>query len=173
MEDHGAREAGQGGRRVCIRIARVDHDRQARRRRDLELAIEELTLDGTRREIVEVVEARLADRHGPRVTEQLDELVHPRSLRAARLVRVDPERREHALLGFGDRERGVAGRDPRADRDDARDADRPGPFDEERGRLVAAVEVGVGVDHRRPTTPRAARGEGRAAERPRSRASRR
>ena len=165
-------KAGQGGRGVRIRIAGVDHDRQARRRRDLELAIEELDAGRARCEVVEVVEARLADRHGPRVTEQLDELVHPRSLRPGRLVRIDPERREHALLGFCDRERRVAGRDPGADRDDARDADRPGPFDEERGGLVAAVEVGVGVDHRGPTTPRAARGEGRAAARPRSRASR-
>ena len=141
------REAGQSGCRVCVRIARVDHDRQARRRRDLELAIEELALDRTRCEIVEVVEARLADRHGPRVAEQLDELVHPGSLRPTRLMGVDPERREHPLLGSGDRERGVAGGDPRADRDDARDADRPGPFDEERSGLVAAVEMGVGVDH--------------------------
>ena len=64
-------------------------------------------------------------------------------------MRVDPERCEHALLGRGDRERGVARGDPRADRDDARDADRPRPLDEERGGLVAAVEMGVGVDHRR------------------------
>ena len=79
MEDHGAREAGQGGRRVGVGIARVDHDRQARRRRDLELAIEERALDGPRGEIVEVVEARLPDRDGLRVLEQLDELVDPGS----------------------------------------------------------------------------------------------
>ena len=75
VEDHGAREAGEGGCRVGIRVARVDHDRQARRRRELELALEELALDRPRREVVEVVEARLADRDGARVLEQLDELV--------------------------------------------------------------------------------------------------
>ena len=106
---------------------------------------------------------------------QLDELVESRGLGAARLMRIDPERREDALLGFGDRERGMTGRDPRADRDDARDADRTGPLDEERGGLVAPVEVGVRVDHARSVavTPRAARDGGRAAGRPRSRPSRR
>ena len=79
MEDHGAREAGQGGGRVCVRVAGVDHDRQAGRRRDLELAVEERALRRARREIVEVVEARLPDRDGPRVVEQLDELVDARS----------------------------------------------------------------------------------------------
>ena len=128
---------------------------------------------GTRREVVEVVEARLADRHGARVLEELDELVDPCPLGAAGLMGIDPERREHSLLGVRDRECRVAGRDAGADRDDSRDADGPRPFDEERGGLVAAVEVGVGVDHLRAgATPRAARGEGRAAERPRSRASR-
>ena len=43
----------------------------------------------------------------------------------------------------------MAGRDPGADRDDARDAERTGAFDEEGGGLVAPVEVGVRVDHRR------------------------
>ena len=62
-------------------------------------------------------------------------------------MRIDPDGGEDALLGRGDRERGVARCDARADRDDARDADRPRALDEERGRLVAAVEMGVGVDH--------------------------
>ena len=93
MEDHGAREAGQGGGRVRIGVARVDHDSGACCRRDLELAVEEHTLDGARREIVEVVETRLPDRDGPRMAQQLDELIDTRSLRAARLMRVDPERR--------------------------------------------------------------------------------
>ncbi len=147
MENHRAREAGQGGRRVRIGITRVDDDSDACCRRDLELAIEELTLDRTWCEIVEVVETRLPDRDGPRMAEQLDELIGAGSLRATRLMRIDPDSGVDALLGRGDRERGVTRGNPRPDRDDARDADCPRPFDEERGGLVAAVEMGVGVDH--------------------------
>ena len=65
-------------------------------------------------------------------------------------MRVDPDGRVDALLGLGDRERRTTRGDPRADRDDPRDADRAGPLDEERGGLVAPVEMGVGVDHARP-----------------------
>ena len=69
-------------------------------------------------------------------------------LRAARLMRVDPEGGVDALVGRGDRERGAARGDARPDRDDARDANRARPFDEECGGLVATVEMRVGVDHR-------------------------
>ena len=60
---------------------------------------------------------------------------------------IDPEGREDALVPLGDRERRTTRRDARADRDHARDADRARPLDEQRGRLVAPVEVCVRVDH--------------------------
>ena len=79
MEDHGAREAGQGGRRVRIGVARVDHDRQAGRRRDLELAVEERAL---RRDAARDRGSSRDPSPRPRRpagAEQLDELVDPRS----------------------------------------------------------------------------------------------
>ena len=81
--------------------------------------------------------------------EELDELADPGRFGASRLVRVDPECRRDPLLGLGDRERRVARGDAGADRDDSRDADCAGALDEEGSRLVAPVEVRVGVDHPR------------------------
>ncbi len=115
---------------------------------------------------MEVVEPGLADRHDGRMREELDELVDPARFGASRLVRVDPECRRDPLLGLGDRERREARGDPGADRDDPRDADRTGALDEERGGLVAPVEVGVGVDHgvvtRRALTPTGASSRGKS-----------
>ena len=51
------------------------------------------------REIVVVVEPCLTDGDRIRVREQLDQLVDAAGVRACRLVRVDPERGEHTLLG--------------------------------------------------------------------------
>ena len=151
MEDHRPHEPRERGRRIRVCVARVNHNRQTGRRCDLELTVEEQPLDGTRREIVEVVESRLADSHGSWMAEQIDELIRARTLRGAGLMRVDPERGKDALLGIRDCDRGVAGRDPRANGYDSRNAHRPRTFDEECGGLVAAVEVSVGVDHREPT----------------------
>ena len=81
---------------------------------------------GTRREIVEVVESRLADSHGSWMAEQIDELIRARTPGGAGLMRVDPERGKDALLGIRDCDRGVAGRDPRANGYDSRHAHRPG-----------------------------------------------
>ena len=80
------------------------------RRGQLELAVEERPLRGAGCEIVEVVEPRLADGNDAGWLEQLGELLDPRRLGPARLVRVDPERSEDALLRLGDRERRAAGR---------------------------------------------------------------
>ena len=44
MEDDGAAERLEGGCRVRVGLAGVDHDRQAGRRRQLELALEEREL---------------------------------------------------------------------------------------------------------------------------------
>ena len=52
-----------------------------------------------------------------------------------------------ARVRLGDRERSPARVDPDADRDDSSDTHRSSPLDERPGRLVAAVEVRVGVDH--------------------------
>ena len=59
-----------------------------------------------------VVEAGLADRDGPRVAEQLAQLVDPPGLRCRRLVGIDPERRDDAGVRLGDRERGGTTRYP-------------------------------------------------------------
>ena len=90
--------AGEGGRRVRVGIARVDHDRQAGRRRDLELAVEERPLHRARGEIVEVVEPGLPDRDGPRMAEQAPRARRSALLRASGLMRIDPEGGEDALL---------------------------------------------------------------------------
>ena len=153
MEDHGARKVRESGRRVGVGVTRVDHDRQTRRSSNLELAFEESTLRVAGSEIVEVVEPDFADRHGAGVLEQLDELLDPCSFRSSRLMWVDPESRRDSLLRLGDCERRPARRDPRAHRDDPRDADGAGPLDEKRRGLLAPVEVGVGVNHRVSATP--------------------
>ena len=151
-------------RRVGIGVAGVDHDGQSRCRGQLELPLEQRALCVSRREVVEVIEPGLPDRDRARMLDQSAELVEPRRLGSAGLVRVDPDGRVDALLRLGDRKRGPTGFDPRADRDDPRDADCSGSLDEERRGLLTAVEVRVGVDHARSVTRRALRGAGRVAE---------
>ncbi len=98
-------KGGQRGRRVGVRLPRVDHDRETQRVRDLELAVEDRALHIARREIVVVVEPCLTDGNRIPLPEQLHQLADPRGVRACGLVRVDPERGEHTLLGTGDRKR--------------------------------------------------------------------
>ena len=77
---------------------RVDHDRKARCGGELELPVEERQLRRSRREVVEVVEPRLADGDHEGLGEELRELADPVRLLAARLMGVDAERGEDALL---------------------------------------------------------------------------
>jgi len=68
-------------------------------------------------------------------------------LSTARLMWVDTERRENPGLGRRDLERGAAGIDAGADRDHAVDAGLARAGEQHLGRLLAPVEVRVGVDH--------------------------
>ena len=125
----------------------VDDDRQTELRGERELALEEAELRVRRRMVTVEVEPRLA--HGDRllVPEQRLELLDPARLLSPGLVRVDPERGEHAGFFLRDGEGGPAGADPGADRDHALDAGCARPFEERPGRNLARVEVRVRVDH--------------------------
>src|SRR5262245_33104727 len=59
---------------------------------------------------------------------------------------VDAERGEHALVLLGELESGSARVETRSDRDNARDAGGTRTL-EQRHRVIARVEVRVGVDH--------------------------
>ena len=125
----------------------MDHDRQARRSSHRELTVEERPLRFAGGKIMEVVEPGFADGHDARVLEQVDEFADPCSVLPPGVVRVDPEGRRHALHFLGNPKRSTTGGDPRADRDDPRNAYGAGPLDQKSGGLVAPVQMGVGVDH--------------------------
>ena len=72
----------------------MDHDRLAELGCELELRVEEAALGVAGRVVAEVVEARLADGDGPRMREELAQLVEPSGFGAAGLVRMDAERGE-------------------------------------------------------------------------------
>ena len=112
---------------------------------------------------MEVVESGLPHRDDVRVADELVELVDPRRFAASRVMGIDADGREDALLPLGDRERRTTRLDARADRDHAGDAGRARALNEHRGRLVASVEVRVGVDHA-AVRPPSRRGELEAGE---------
>ena len=164
VHDHGSVVPAEDRCGVVVRLARVDHDREPELARELELGLEEPALLVLRLAAVVVVEARLADRDRLRTVEQLAQLADAVRLLAGRLVRVDPERREDAVVLLGDRERSAAGLDSRPDRDHARHPHLVCPRDR-CARLLERVEVRVGVDHAAVTRGSERRSAGRAARR--------
>ena len=130
MEDHGAGERRERRGRLVARVAAVDHDGQAELVGERELARRRATRAHGACGAVVAVETRLADRDDARVAEQLASSSTPAGLGRRRLVRVDPERGDDALVGVGDRERAAARLDARADRDHARHADRAGALEQ-------------------------------------------
>ena len=130
MHDDGAVEACQRVRRVPVGLARVDHDRLAELRGELELCIEEPPLPLPRRPVAEVVEARLADRDRSLVLEELTQLAETGGFTVAGLVRVDAECGEDLLVQVRELERRPARLDARSDRDDPVDSRRTGAADE-------------------------------------------
>ena len=155
--------AGERGRRVGVGVAGVDHDRQPDVAASSSWRSKSAALRVARREVVEVVEPRLPDRDRLRVLEQLARARRPASASAPPAwCGSIPSAAKTPSSRLGDRERRPARLDPRADRDDPRDADGSGALDEERGGLLAPVEVRVGVDHARSVTPRARRARGKS-----------
>ena len=112
-----------------------------------EVSFEQRVLVAHRRERMEAVEPGLADRHHVRMLEEPGELVDTARLGTRGLVRVDPDRHRHTIVGIGDRERTHARLDARTDRHHARHPDRAGALEQRRGCVIAGVEVRVGIDH--------------------------
>src|SRR5436853_7668011 len=146
MEDYASRDAGKPGERVVVGRARVDHDRLPELGGKLELGGEEAALAVARRVVAVPVEPGLADRNRLRMAEQLAQLREIGFGRGARLVRVDAEDREDAVVPLGELERPAAVFHVGADREYARDTRLGGTLD---GlvRVLERAEVRVRVDH--------------------------
>ena len=97
------RVAGERGERVVVGGARVDDDGLPELGRELELLREEPLLRVARRVVAEPVEARLADRDRLRMREELAQRVDVVLGRVARLVRMETEDREDAVVRLGER----------------------------------------------------------------------
>jgi len=109
--------------------------------------LEQSTLLRERVGAVVPVEPGLADRDGRRMGEKLAELADPLGFGRRGLMRIDADRRRHALVRVGDRERGMTRLDSGPDRDDPCHARRARAQEQLLRVLVARVEVRVGVDH--------------------------
>ena len=147
MEDDRSVEACQRSRGLRIGVSVVDDDRLAELAGELELDREQAPLPVVRCPVAVEVEAGLAHGHGALVPEELRQLGQPLRLRPTCLMRMDSERGENPAFAFGDRERSPAGIDARADRNHALDAGLTGAGEQRLRRLLAPVEVRVGVDH--------------------------
>ena len=110
-------------------------------------ALEELALAVVRRVVAVEVEPGLADGDRALVGEQLTQLVEPGRVGLGRLVRVDAERGEDAVVPSAIASVSRQRVDTRADRDDPVDAGLACARDQLVRRLRARVEVRVGVDH--------------------------
>jgi hypothetical protein len=146
VHDHRAVVGAQQRLGVGVGRARVDDDREPELRGESELRLEEAALLLLPLAAVVVVEPGLADGDDTGLGEQGAQLLETLGLPGARPVRVDAQGGEDAALGRGERERGPARRDPRADRDHPADAGVARPREGGAG-LLERVEVRVGVDH--------------------------
>ena len=171
VEDDAAVEAVERGERVGVGGARVDHDGLRRLDGDREHAREEVALRVARRVVAEPVEPRLADGDRLRVGEQRAHLGDVGVGRVARLVRVDAEDREDAVVRVGELERAAAaggsrpdGEDPRRRRPRAR-ARRPSAGSSSSASRCACVSI-TGPAARAPRPPSPAGACGRAAAAP-------
>jgi hypothetical protein len=77
------------------------------------------------------------------VQEQFPELVEPPRFGRGGLMWVDAQRGENAVMLISDRERGPAGLDAGANRDDSHYSCGAGALDEGRGGFLTRVEVRV------------------------------
>src|SRR5205807_3910798 len=154
MEDDGSAEPLERPRRLLARRSRVDDHGLPELLRQDELPLEELELGVTRSVVPVEVEARLPHRDCALVAEELAKLRDACRVVAPGLVRVNPERRVHALVLVRQTERRASGVDPRTHGDDSRDARVAPAADEGRSSVRGGVEVRVRVDHASaPTGP--------------------
>ena len=147
VQDDRAGKRLERSRSLLVGLTVVDHDGELELIREPELCVEQLPLLDRRRVPANRVEPGLADRDHLRMAEKLAKLVESSGFGRARLVRVDAERGEHALVRVGDGQCSPTGLDSGADRHDPRDSGLACTLDEDRGRLVARVEVRVRVGH--------------------------
>jgi hypothetical protein len=161
------RVVSQDGEGVLLGRASVDRHRQAQPGGELELGLEGAALVGARSVVAVIVEAGFAEGPDLGVGGPALDLVEVGGPESLRVVWVETDDREHALMPpgrlEGARHRGrvcAHGRQPR-------EPSRARPLDQLPVRRVAVVEVAVGVDHgrgagacvmgRRATAPRARR----------------
>jgi hypothetical protein len=123
----------------------MDHDRLAEVGGELELLPEEAPLEVAGSVVTVEVEPDLPERDGAFVAEKVPQLTEPPGVGPGGLVRVDPEDGEDADLSCRDRQRLAAGFESRADRDYPLDPRRARTSEQFPRRVVARVEVRVGV----------------------------
>ena len=140
----------QDGDRVVLGGARVDHERLARRARELDLRVEGALLVGARRAVAEEVQAGLADRGAAGVGGELLELGQARRRRSpSRGSGGGRSRRAPAVEPLGGLERLAAGGAVDPDGEDPRDPRAAGRRDElVVGRLAEARCVWLSITPR-------------------------
>ena len=139
MQHHGHPRALEHRERLVIRVAGVDHERQAQLVGQLDLRGEHPALVVGRGVVAVEVEADLAQRDHPGTGQQR---AHGVDVGLGGLVRVPADDRPHAGMAGGQLDRLLA-----ADREDALDAGGGSLGHRGVGALLAALEVRVGVDH--------------------------
>ena len=139
MQHHRHPRALEHRERLVVRVAGVDHERQAQLVGQLDLRGEHAALVVGRGVVAVEVEADLAQRDHPRPGQQRAHRVH---VGLGGLVRVPADDRPHAGMAGGQLHRLLA-----ADREDALDAGGGSLGDRGVGALLAALEVRMGVDH--------------------------